>query len=107
MRHYIVVPGFVRTQAYADFINNLNDRKGRALILARVDKFEESGHPGDTEPVGEGVSEMRIHVGPGYRVYYTVLKQTIILPGGLKATQKADIKTAKKFAKIWRERPPK
>lgn len=98
------VAAFVKTRAYADWVSSLKDHKARALILARVDKFEESGHPGDARPVGENVTEMRIHFGPGYRVYYTELKQTIILLGGDKSTQKTDVREAQKYAKIWRER---
>lgn len=93
---------FVKSQAYADWIDGLKDSKGRVRILKRVRTFEITGHPGDAAPVGGGVSEMRIHFGPGYRVYYVVLGKTVILLGGDKSTQKKDIKTAKEFANYWR-----
>ncbi len=93
---------FIKTQVYADWINGLRDLQSRNRILARIDKFELSGHPGDTKPVGEGVREMRFDFGPGYRVYYLVLKRTIILLGGSKSTQAADIATARQFAKYWK-----
>lgn len=60
----------------------------------------------DFEPVGEGVSEMRIRFGPGYRVYYIARAKTVILLGGDKSTQKKDIKTAKEFANYWKGRKP-
>lgn len=85
-----------------DWFEGLKDRKGRADIWARLDKLEETGHPGDVRPVGDGVSEMRIHFGPGYRVYYIVLKETVILLGGDKSTQVADIRKAKQFAAYWK-----
>lgn len=97
---------FIRPQAYVEWINGLKDAKGRARILTRVRAFETTGHPGDTGPVGEGVSEMRVHFGPGYRVYYIVLAKTVILLGGDKSTQKRDIKTAKEFANYWKDRKP-
>ena len=61
------------------------------------------GHTGDAEPVGDGVSELRIHYGPGYRVYFQKRGNTIIvlLCGGDKSTQAKDIKTAKHLAKAW------
>ncbi len=95
---------FIKTSAFADWVNSLKDRKGRTLILDRIDRFEETGHPGDVKPVGGGVSEMRIAFGPGYRVYFTVLEDTVILLGGDKSTQVRDIKTARRYAEIWRSR---
>jgi putative addiction module killer protein len=64
-----------------------------------------SRHAGDVEPVGEGISELRIHFGPGYRVYFQKRGNTIVvlLCGGDKSTQAKDIKTAKQLAKAWSE----
>ena len=69
-------------------------------IQARVDRAED-GNFGDCEPVGEGVSEMRIHYGPGYRVYFKPMgsKVVILLAGGDKSTQPSDIKTALRLAR--------
>jgi putative addiction module killer protein len=63
------------------------------------------GHAGDAEPVGGGVSELRIHYGPGYRIYFQRRGATIVilLCGGDKSTQAKDIKTAKELAEKWRE----
>lgn len=85
-------------------MSNLKDRKASARIVARLIKFESTGHAGDTKPVSNGVMEMRFDLGPGYRVYYIVLKDTVILLGGDKSTQTADIAKAKKFAIYWKDR---
>ena len=73
---------------------------GRARIIHRI-RSAEHGNFGDCEPVGEGVSEMRIHFGPGYRVYYTRRGEVIylLLLGGDKSTQKRDIKHAIEMAR--------
>jgi putative addiction module killer protein len=73
--------------------------RARAKILARIDRLE-LGNPGDITPVGEGVSELRIHHGPGYRVYvfHRGEEVMILLCGGDKSTQQADIARAKKLA---------
>lgn len=94
--------GFIKTQAFDDWLKSLKDRQARTRIDARVFRFEETGHPGDTKPVGEGVCEMRLDFGPGYRVYYIVLRRTVILLGGSKSTQVSDIETAKQFAGYWK-----
>ncbi len=75
-----------------------------ARIAARIDRLA-LGNPGDVRPVGSGVSEMRINYGPGYRVYYIQRGSTIvvILCGGDKRTQTADIKRAIKIAADWKE----
>jgi putative addiction module killer protein len=93
---------FIGTQAYASWINALNDVQGRARILARVRKFEITGHAGDTKPVGGGVREMRLDFGPGYRVYFIALGKTVILLGGDKSTQAADIRKALEYADYWK-----
>lgn len=77
----------------------LRDRKARAKIAIRIDRLI-AGNVGDAQSVGNGVSELRIHYGPGYRVYFTRRRQTlvILLCGGDKSTQAKDIKTAKMLA---------
>ena len=74
------------------------------MIASRLDRLAQ-GHAGDVEPVGEGISELRIHFGPGYRVYFQKRGNTIVvlLCGGDPGTQEKDIKTAKQLAKAWSE----
>jgi putative addiction module killer protein len=88
-----------KTGAFRKWLKKLRDMAGKGLILARIDRLEE-GHPGDWVPVGDGLFEMRIHYGPGYRVYCkNDGKETLILLcGGDKSTQQADIERAKKMA---------
>jgi putative addiction module killer protein len=95
-----------RTGIFDKWLKNLRDSRARFCITARIKRLGE-GNPGDVKPVGEGVSEMRIDYGTGYRVYYkeTCLQDTekeiiILLCGGDKSTQDADIVNAKKIAKI-------
>lgn len=85
---------------FTDWLAALGDVKATARIVARIRQFE-MGNEGDTKSVGGGVSEMRIHYGPGYRVYFTRKGRTIVvlLCGGDKGSQKRDIKTAQKLAK--------
>lgn len=59
-----------KTNVYAEWIDNLRDLQGRARILVRVERLA-SGKPGDVKAIGGGVSELRVHFGPGYRVYFT------------------------------------
>lgn len=82
------------------WLKTLRDLKGRARIVSRLEAAER-GNFGDCEPVGEGVSEMRIHCGPGYRVYYTRRGRTVylLLVGGDKSTQKWDIRAALEMAR--------
>ncbi len=74
--------------------------RAKAKIIQRIDRLE-LGNPGDVAPVGEGVSEMRIHYGPGYRVYIKQRGEEIVvlLCGGDKSTQDTDIALAKKLAR--------
>jgi putative addiction module killer protein len=90
----------IETEAYQKWLLELRDSRARARVVVRVKRLIE-GNPGDVEPVGDGVSEMRIHYGPGYRVYYKDTGKEIILLlcGGDKTTQQKDIKTAKQLAK--------
>ncbi len=89
-----------KTDIYAEWIDGLRDIKARARILMRVERLV-SGNPGDVKPVGEGVSEMRFHYGPGYRVYFKRhgQKLIILLAGGDKSTQTKDIRTAIELAR--------
>jgi len=88
-----------RISVYKKWINNLRDSRARYRILTRIKRLEE-GNPGDVEPIGEGISELRIHYGPGYRVYYkdTGREIIILLCGGDKTTQQEDIARAKQIA---------
>lgn len=83
------------TEAYAEWFAGLRDERARAKILVRIRRLS-LGNPGDVEPVGEGVSEMRIHYGPGYRVYFVERGDAlaILLGGGDKRTQARDIRNA-------------
>ncbi len=87
------------TEAYLDWINGLRDRSGRARIQVRVDRLVH-GNPGDHRHLAGGVSELRIDIGPGYRVYYTQRGNELIvlLAGGDKSSQKQDIRRAIELA---------
>ena len=89
-----------KTETFAAWIDSLEDIRGRARIQARIERLA-MGNPGDVKPVGEGVSEMRIDHGPGYRVYYIKRERTVIilLAGGEKKSQAKDIKTALRLAR--------
>jgi putative addiction module killer protein len=89
-----------KTDNFAKWLDGLNDIRARARILVRIERLA-SGNPGDVKPVGEGVSELRIDYGPGYRVYYKKQGRTVIilLAGGDKRTQSKDIRTALSLAK--------
>ncbi|MGQ0530008.1 MAG: type II toxin-antitoxin system RelE/ParE family toxin [Panacagrimonas sp.] len=87
------------TAAYTDWLNGLTDLAGRARIQARVERLA-AGNPGQHRVLKGGVAELKIDVGPGYRVYYTQRANVlvILLCGGDKSTQDQDIKTALKLA---------
>ncbi len=89
-----------KTDTYVRWLDGLRDIRARAKVLARIERLA-AGNPGDVCPVGEGVSELRIDYGPGYRVYYTMHGREIIilLAGGDKRTQTADIKKALSLAR--------
>lgn len=93
-----------KTDVYASWLDGLNDLTGRARILVRIERLA-AGHPGDVKPVGDGVCEIRMHFGPGYRVYFIQNGREIVilLAGGDKSSQSADIKTALKLAKNLKE----
>ena len=89
-----------KTDLFAHWLDELGDLLVRARVQVRIERLA-AGNPGDVEPVGEGVSELRINYGPGYRVYF---KQSgreliILLAGGDKRTQAKDIKTALRLAR--------
>ncbi|MCW2102116.1 type II toxin-antitoxin system RelE/ParE family toxin [Pseudomonas helleri] len=89
---------FEKTHEFAQWLSSLKDKIGQARILARL-RAAELGHFSDCEPVGDRIYEMRIHCGPGYRVYYTRKGKVIylLLIGGDKTTQARDIKRAKQM----------
>lgn len=89
-----------QTERFSKWIRKLRDLHARARIQARIDRLE-MGNPGDVQSVGDGVSEMRIHYGPGYRVYFTQKgsELIILLAGGDKGSQSSDIRAAKDLAK--------
>ncbi|MDE2926726.1 MAG: type II toxin-antitoxin system RelE/ParE family toxin [Acidobacteriota bacterium] len=84
-----------QTEAYARWFERLSDRRARARIDARIRRLS-LGNPGDVRPVGKGVSELRVHYGPGYRVYFVRRERTVVilLAGGEKTTQERDIRKA-------------
>jgi putative addiction module killer protein len=94
-----------RTDVFLKWFKKLKDRTGKFLIASRIARLRE-GNPGDVMPVGEGITEMRIHYGPGYRVYYktnagcqdTGKQIIILLCGGDKSTQQRDIESARRLA---------
>lgn len=89
-----------KTDVFARWIDGLRDTRARARILVRIERLA-AGNPGDVKPVGEGVSELRIPYGPGYRVYYTQIGDEIVvlLVGGQKRRQSADIQRALELAR--------
>lgn len=89
-----------KTEVYVKWLDGLRDIRARARVLARVERLA-AGNPGDAEPVGEGVFELRIDYGPGYRVYYKQQGRelVILLAGGDKSSQSKDIKSALRLAR--------
>jgi putative addiction module killer protein len=90
----------LRSSDFDAWLSHLADQKAKARILARLASAE-FGNFGDCEAVGEGISEMRVHVGPGYRIYYTRTGSTVylLLAGGVKGSQTKDIAKAKRMAR--------
>lgn len=88
-----------KTGVFDKWLRKLKDHRAKAKILFRIQRIEEYGNFGDCEPVGEGISELRIHYAKGYRVYLKEHSGTIVLllNGGTKSTQQADIEKAKKL----------
>jgi putative addiction module killer protein len=95
---------FGKTDVFQKWIDGVKDQKGRARILARI-VAAEAGNFGDCGSVGGGVSEMRIHIGPGYRVYYGQRGEMmyLLISGGDKTRQKRDVARAKAIWKAIKE----
>ena len=89
-----------QTEVFSGWLRGLRDRQARARIQTRIDRLQ-LGLAGDVKPVGEGVSELRIDYGPGYRIYFAQRERALIvlLAAGDKRTQDKDIKTAQKLAR--------
>jgi putative addiction module killer protein len=89
-----------KTDIFVNWLDELRDRRARARVQARIKRLAE-GNPGDVRSVGEGVSELKIDYGPGYRDYYTSRGRELVLllVGGNKKTQSRDIKTALRLAR--------
>lgn len=88
-----------KTETFDIWLNGLRDERAKASIAGRIERLE-FGNFGDVSPVGEGVRELRVHTGPGYRVYFKQTGTTIVLLlcGGDKSSQARDIKRAKAMA---------
>jgi putative addiction module killer protein len=95
---------FRQTETFRKWRARLKDERARAMIASRLDRLA-FGNAGDVKPVGQGVSELRIDYGAGFRVYFTRHGKEIIilLCGGDKSSQAKDIETAKRLANEWRE----
>ena len=96
-----------KTDVYRDWLDGLDDRAGRARILVRVDRLI-GGNPGQHRNLTDGVSELKIDFGPGYRVYYSQkgTRLLLLLIGGDKSTQQKDIATAIRLANSFKEQSP-
>jgi putative addiction module killer protein len=90
----------LKSDEFDAWLTGLKDKIGKAVIARHIERAE-AGHFGDCEPVGDGVSEMRIHTGPGYRAYFTRRGEAVyfLLLGGDKTTQSRDIKRARDMAR--------
>ena len=93
----------VKSATFEAWLIGLKDRQARLRVISRVERLS-AGNPGDVKPVGAGVSELRLDYGPGYRVYFVQRGALVIvlLAGGDKRTQDADIKRAIKIASEWK-----
>jgi putative addiction module killer protein len=95
----------IQSETFARWLGKLKDRQAIAKINARIRRLSEIGSFGDVKPAREGVSEMRIDHGPGYRLYFmrrgAIL--VVLLAGGDKSTQDADIRRAIEIAKEWKD----
>ncbi|MEH1944714.1 MAG: type II toxin-antitoxin system RelE/ParE family toxin [Nostoc sp.] len=102
IRNYLTVDG---KNIFDEWLDSLRDRRAKAKIRARLDRVED-GNLGDCKSVGEGVFELRIDYGPGYRIYFGEEGITIIilLCGGDKSTQKQDVDKAQEYWKDYRSR---
>lgn len=102
IEYYLTIGG---KAPFEDWLQSLKDPVAHARILGRLDRMEK-GNLGDHRPVGEGVHEMRIHFGPGYRVYFGEADKTLVIlvMGGDKSTQQKDIQRAKEHWQDYRRR---
>ena len=102
--HTWIMKEIRRSSVYTKWLKALRDHRARSIIFNRTKRLAE-GNPGDAKPVGEGISEMRIDYGQGYRIYYkdTGKEIIVLLCGGDKTTQQADITNAKKIARLYEE----
>jgi putative addiction module killer protein len=98
------MPTIVKSATFDDWLSGVRDARAAARIQVRIDRLA-AGNPGDVQPVGGGISEMRIDYGPGYRVYYLQrgLMVVVLLCGGDKRSQTRDIAMAKVIAAEWKE----
>jgi putative addiction module killer protein len=94
----------VQSEEFIDWLDGLRDRRAQEKISQRLSKVQ-NGYMGDTKPVGDGVHELRVDYGAGYRLYYIWIENTMIvlLVGGDKSSQKRDINKAKKLANVIRK----
>lgn len=99
-----LVYAILRTEAFDTWLSKLEDARGKARIIERI-RSAERGNFGDCEAVGDGVSEMRIHFGPGYRVYFARTGDVVyvLLCGGTKRGQQRDLAKAKQLARLLKE----
>lgn len=95
----------LRTEDFDTWLRKLKDAKGKARIVERI-RSAERGNWGDFDSIGHGISEMRIHFGPGYRVYFSRIGDVVylLLCGGDKGNQKRDIAKAQEMAKLLKEK---
>src|SRR5699024_2945648 len=94
-----------QSETFRKWLRKLKDRRARTIITGRITRLA-AGLPGDVAPIGEGLSELRIHYGPGYRVYFQQHGNVLILLlcGGDKRSQRRDIEKAKQIAEEWSTR---
>lgn len=100
MGYTLIMIEIRKTDVFAQWLDGLHDIRARARVLVRIERLA-AGNAGDVKPVGEGVSELRIDYGPGYRVYFTKRghEVVVLLAGGDKSTQARDIKAALRLAR--------
>lgn len=105
MDYTLVMLEIVQSETYVRWFAKLRDKQAKARINARIRRIEVNGNFGDAKPLREGVSELRIDHGPGYRIYFMQKDAVllVLLAGGDKSTQAADIKTAIRIAKDWKD----
>ena len=102
LRNYTTAEG---REPFRDWITQLRDKKAQAIIAQRIERLR-LGNPGDFKRINKDLFELRIHYGPGYRVYYTIFRDTVVilLCGGSKRTQQQDIARAQNYCNDFLER---